>query len=182
MVDVTYIGYHGTSKEAYAQIEENGFLYKKRKNHWLGQGVYFFYEDYEQAEWWAGQCRTVKYEQQSPCVLQAIIQVPHNRVLNTDTTPGRKKFNASLQEILKAISENNIEFNNVNKEYAKQCIICASFDNIKDVDVILKVFENSKKSYEWLEESAKFSKPTHTQICVRKISCIKELNLKEECS
>ncbi len=36
------IGYHGTKKEAVDAIAQNGFDFKPRLDHWLGDGFYFY--------------------------------------------------------------------------------------------------------------------------------------------
>lgn len=47
------IAYHGTYESAANNIlRENKFKVEYRKNHWLGQGVYFFREDFERARLW----------------------------------------------------------------------------------------------------------------------------------
>ena len=39
----TIVGYHGTNRKNLSSIKNNNFKLKKDRNHWLGNGVYFFY-------------------------------------------------------------------------------------------------------------------------------------------
>ncbi|TMN21927.1 hypothetical protein [Lentibacillus cibarius] len=52
--DVVINGFHGTDNKVAVAIEqEKTYTYSKRSDHWLGQGIYFFSEDPEQAMSWA---------------------------------------------------------------------------------------------------------------------------------
>lgn len=46
-----FIGYHGTKKYSKSSIERDGFI--KSPKGWLGEGTYFFQEDYQLAINWA---------------------------------------------------------------------------------------------------------------------------------
>lgn len=43
--------FHGTDNRYVASILKSGFICKPNKQHWLGNGVYF-YMDYSLAQWW----------------------------------------------------------------------------------------------------------------------------------
>ena len=46
--------YHGTEcKAAESILEQRQFVVKRRDDHWLGNGVYFFLDDKRKAAWWA---------------------------------------------------------------------------------------------------------------------------------
>lgn len=47
------LAHHGTCKYYKKRIDENGFAPSRGTKHWLGDGVYFFREDEEQAKTWA---------------------------------------------------------------------------------------------------------------------------------
>lgn len=49
---IELIGYHGTFEECSTKILDDGFTHSERKDHWLGQGIYFF-DDSDFATWWA---------------------------------------------------------------------------------------------------------------------------------
>lgn len=51
MGEVRFSAYHGTDKAYLNSIISNGFEYKPNKEHWLGNGIYFFIE-YDLAKWW----------------------------------------------------------------------------------------------------------------------------------
>ena len=52
MKDVNINAYHATDQKCLDWILKKGFIYKPNKDHWLGNGVYFFIE-YELARWWS---------------------------------------------------------------------------------------------------------------------------------
>ena len=52
MKDVNFNAYHATDQKCLDGILKEGFICKPNKEHWLGNGVYFFIE-YELALWWS---------------------------------------------------------------------------------------------------------------------------------
>ncbi len=92
---VSLSGYHGTSSVHRKSIEELGFDPEKtleRKDHWLGQGVYFFL-DQEQAKWWAGNAvAKLRNTQSFQLVYQSDIQVERERYLDLDNNLELEKF------------------------------------------------------------------------------------------
>lgn len=73
---ITMTSYHGTCSNAVDNIEKYGLdpkQVKRRDDHWLGQGVYFF-ENYRKAQWWADSIAGKPYNQGSfPIIYQADI-------------------------------------------------------------------------------------------------------------
>ena len=54
MNEKTLVGYHGTKIENVEQILKNGFKMSKSKENnleWLGDGVYFWEDDYYAVQW-----------------------------------------------------------------------------------------------------------------------------------
>lgn len=97
------IGYHGTCSKYRCNIEKDGLDPQKckyRKDHWLGQGVYFF-DDYEKAMWWA----TTISSQNDNCgaiIFKSIIEAPDEEVLNLDDN---KQLDEFMTESLKLIED-----------------------------------------------------------------------------
>ena len=100
------IGYHGTCLKYRHNIEENGLdpsQCKYRRNHWLGQGVYFF-DDYEKAMWWAS---TTSF-QNGNCggvIFQANIEAMDEEVLDLDNGQQLDIFITASMETLSEIEK-----------------------------------------------------------------------------
>ncbi len=100
------IGYHGTCTKYQYDIETNGLdpaKTKYRKNHWLGQGVYFF-DDYEKALWWASSISS----QNNNCgeiIFEANIKAPDEEVLNLDDNKQLDNFISVIFKLIKEIEE-----------------------------------------------------------------------------
>lgn len=95
--------YHGTSKTYSNIITETGFELPpvKRVDHWLGNGIYFFREDDEQALIWAV-TKFKKYSEETEAhVLETVIQIPDENFLNLDTRGGLRKFKSFLGTVEK---------------------------------------------------------------------------------
>lgn len=96
-------GYHGTCSKYRYDIEKNGLDPRKckhRKDHWLGQGVYFF-DDYDKAMWWA----TTSSSQNNNCgavIFESTIEAADEKVLNLDDNKQLDKF---MTESLKVIED-----------------------------------------------------------------------------
>ena len=66
---------------------------KKKDNHWLGHGVYFF-DEYELAHWWAETKTAVQNKKYSrddkACVIEA--EILYGKSIDLDTIKGRNSF------------------------------------------------------------------------------------------
>lgn len=90
------IGYHGTKKAAVDAIAQNGFDFKPRLDHWLGDGFYF-YELEELAKWWA----TRNFANENPMILQVEIKV--ESILDLDKPSNMSFLQESFIEIYNAL-------------------------------------------------------------------------------
>ena len=100
MGDISFKGYHGTCSWEEQSIESKGLdpqATKYRKDHWLGQGVYFF-ENIEQAKWWAAM-QSEKRSSSWSIIYQADILADKSQVLNLDN-------NDELEDFLNVIRRN----------------------------------------------------------------------------
>lgn len=89
-----FLGYHGTSLTAAKRIIANGFeIREERDDHWLGQGIYFFNEDIEQAELWALR----RYHGRKSAVIKADISIPRDKVLDLHTREGLNYLSGYLE-------------------------------------------------------------------------------------
>ncbi|MDD2587080.1 MAG: hypothetical protein PHT79_07655 [Syntrophomonadaceae bacterium] len=98
--------FHGTDHQSAASICNKGLNLpcKIRKDHYLGQGVYFFREDWLQAKVWA----IIKIKQtewlkdRKPCIIMAYLRVPEEKFLNLDTRWGLEKLTQHIARIQEA--------------------------------------------------------------------------------
>lgn len=98
--------YHGTTaSKAKSIIGDGNFVFQQRPDHWLGQGVYFFVNDYDAAVWWAGQGQDKDVKR---AVLEYELEVDENDLLDLDTLTGMRKFNEFLEEAERLITVSDV--------------------------------------------------------------------------
>lgn len=166
------IGFHGTKKKAYDSIKIEGFRVKARDTHWLGQGVYFFLEDFEEAKRWAVYCIDADPKEVLG-VIEARIEVPYNQYLNLDTASGHDLLVKYAKDVITQIEEKQI---GVEGELSKEKIRCLILDSISRESVKVITMSFQKKPSKSVNEphviGNAFDK-RHIQICVRDTNCIK---------
>lgn len=110
----------------------NGFQFQTRRDHWLGNGIYFFLDDKLKAEWWA-QMAVRKYESKnkgkksSPCVLYLEAKTDINKVIDLNVEAGQKL----LDDFAEYLKQQNIHINipddddlsDVEKEHISRCTL-----------------------------------------------------------
>ncbi|MDF8368322.1 hypothetical protein G9403_02275 [Weissella paramesenteroides] len=194
--------YHGTLKE-HVEIIVNNFELNNNNpfiipsnNHadWLGRGVYFWEDSYENGKWWAN----IKSKGKEIGVICASVEVDFNDFLNMDLRKSQEDFQCfirSMNEQLKAhkkavdLDSNKIieDFSGCTSykrgEYAK---LIAVFAEIEGYKVIKKTFEQKKILPDGTIDRGRTGHVdirfpelspyyTNTQICVRDQSVIKNL-------
>lgn len=110
--------YHGTNDIASKSIMENGFRIPSfsRNDHWLGNGVYFFREDCEQAFMW-GRSKFLRDKGTKEIhVIRAHIEIEEENYLNLDTRNGMNKLRRFLRDFRKLLSNYSINLDEVSEE------------------------------------------------------------------
>ena len=87
-----YTCYHGTIQKFADNIKNTKkFKIENRNNHWLGNGVYFFVNNFFEAEWWSKQAKKKfirENEPDEPKVKRQVIRLQVNinpkRLLDLD--------------------------------------------------------------------------------------------------
>lgn len=114
--------FHGSAaydiEKLIKDIQENGFKYKVRDNHWLGQGIYFFSEE-EWALMWSNQSRNLS---KNKCIITAKIFCEDERFLDLDIVSNHKKIGKYIQEINEILKKEKILLKfRENDRYQKTC-------------------------------------------------------------
>jgi len=172
------LAFHGTYESAAVDILGTSFnMGKRRPDHWLGQGVYFFREDLKQALIWGKTKikRTIELHGQRAAVLETIINTKSTEFLNLDTRDGMELFDEFALELNRFNKEHGIEFN-VDNPNVLRCLYCDQLP--KTVKVIQRTFTvESKYDGKTLFQDVDL-RLQGIQLCVRDISSIDQQSTK----
>lgn len=158
----TYIGYHGTTVlrgENILSSKQYSISYKEEE--WLGQGVYFFEKDIQQAVNFCVKAR--KYEDY--IILKSKIEA--NICIDLDNLETMK----ILERISKEINKRYMKLKDGSPRKLKNAVILEKLYKIKQYDVVKKTFPVLKTTnindtnFIWVQ----------VQICVRNRECIKTI-------
>lgn len=175
--DINIVGFHGTNKTAANTIlEEKRFIPKENKNHWLGQGVYFFREDNDQALSWAIQQSRVTKDSEA-VVLKVDIKVEKKYFFNLNSRVDLfrlKKIVTSIYEKLQKI-EFELSFKD-DGEFDAHAYRCAIIDliPINIMKIVQNNFPFEQPQPLRLQEFKQMDIRMHSiQVCVRDLELIK---------
>lgn len=180
MIKTLYPLYHGTREEHGLSIldgfhdpDQQAFIIKNEREHaqWLGDGVYFWEDSLEKANWWSS---TIKKEK-NPFVLIAKVKVEYDSFLNLDLSESQREFEQFIEEVRVALIDNSLDLvdpsmgeDEVDAGFSK---LVQAYATSKNKKVIKKTFEN-KSIHNPLRGKVKVDFPemsvyyTDTQICV----------------
>ena len=168
----TYKGYHGTVSNYAKKIETDGFTIKPSKpedDHWLGHGIYF-YEDYEDARYWAES--KSKKKQQTPVVYKATLEANDEDIFDLDIKMNVIKLAEYEEEYSKFLKEMGIIIKGTDKQY--RCTLLDSYKKEFAIMIISYTFENR---WSWTENNTKSKvidiKFKKKQLCATNSSVIK---------
>ncbi|MEJ9331089.1 hypothetical protein [Bacillus licheniformis] len=175
------VGYHGTFEEHLESILSEGFKPQERKNHWLGQGTYF-YTNKRLANWWIStnskKDPLKKRFKSKPVIVKAKIEEYENKIIDFDSNEDVDRFYDCFKKYEKQISK--IHFSN--DEHVNLCACIDILAQLCDWTVIIRTFEkNDRKPSYGKVDTITFDKKViplnvhykETQICVRDQECIK---------
>lgn len=166
-------GYHGTLLERAKKILAGNYkIGHKRNDHWLGQGVYFFREDYEQARSWT--IPIMRRNQKDGAVLITTFSIDSDAVMDLDSRKGLSDFVKLKERYHEFCIKNKIEI--VANENVLRCAICDEIP--KEIKVILRTFQGNA----WFDQSLEeVDLSMHgKQVCVRDVGILntKQTNIK----
>lgn len=112
----TFIGFHGTELDTAYTIKEKAFKVRKCREHWLGDGVYFFIDGISasasnDAENWAiaeaWDKKNQKYSYMKYAILKAKISIDDDKLLDLTKLEGLKFFNTARKILFRKIKLQN---------------------------------------------------------------------------
>jgi hypothetical protein len=165
-------GYHGTEEQYVNDILKNGFTSNVRKDHWLGQGIYFYTELYL-AQWWIETKIKNRNSYSKASVIEVDIVADESKILNLDSILGMNLF---FKELTKFFTTTTISLKFTNKPIKNLCFAVDSVKRRLEISVVIKSFLKDNPSYGEqnigsFEKDFKFNLPLNfayleTQICV----------------
>ncbi|QBX08330.1 hypothetical protein [Streptococcus gordonii] len=117
--------YHGTGLSNYEEIlKTQQFIYQKRKNHWLGNGVYFFVEDFTRAKRWAEGNRPDKST--DPVVIETEFDFESNELLDLDKSDDLNKLDDFARIFKTELQRNRVQIRDID-EHEFHCKLLDAF-------------------------------------------------------
>lgn len=173
------IGFHGCDMDVFERVIKRGESLKKSQNEydWLGNGIYFWEQNYQRAYDWARKSPKIK----NPAVIGAVLDLGYCLNLTDSSSSERLKMG---YDILKLRCEQaNIEMpENIPSEKVadilKRNLDCSVIQQIHDYNRENKLPEYDSVRGIFLEgdevyPGACFREKTHVQICIINPNCIK---------
>lgn len=136
--------YHGTDEASSQSIlSSKEFIVKRRQDHWLGNGVYFFIDDFKKAEWWANQI--TKKNGKLPVVLYLNLDVDDTELLNLNIESDLDTLNNFSKELFKDLKKHNV-FIKFKDEHELNCFVLDSFfEKYPNYKVVRRTFNSTNK-------------------------------------
>ena len=165
--------FHATDMSRVEPILKNGFYCKHSEDHWLGNGIYFYF-DFRLAQWWATN-PTSKFgiKITNSAILFVDISIDKSKILDLRTLDG---YSECLR-IYKEFNEYATRYLEDDVKHSKKKFRCSFFDYIfrsYEIDCIIGSFVHKNKAYLKsfpecdLDQMRLFDLPfAETQICVR---------------
>jgi hypothetical protein len=167
--------YHGTDYEVAQIIISKGFKFKENKEHWLGNGIYF-YNDISLARWWTEK-PTNKFgtDIKVPGIVRCVLSVDNDRLLDLRKLDHYIWFSDRYKEFYEYVinSEIVIEKEEESKEFKTKQLRCAFCDFLKNkftIDALVGTFDLPEQPYLPCAYGTGFNKFAlhyiETQVCV----------------
>lgn len=151
---ITLNCFHGTIKHYADQvIQEKKFTIKRRDDHWLGNGVYFFINDREKAKWWSKEAsKRANFNEELKAIAgdttEKVIYLEttlNNReLLDLDTENGQKRIKDFIDYLLKRKSRITGIVSS-GEEHKALCKILDLFAKTENVKATSYTFESNRK-------------------------------------
>lgn len=169
---IIFTAFHGTALEVAKKIvSEKKITPKFRRDHWLGQGVYFFKDDYSQALFWADYKikNTIACKGETSAVVYTLIETENNSMLNLDSREDWIYFSQFIRKLRDFMIKEKIKLtikDSSKKELYFQCYYCDKLP--KKFKLIQRTFKVNSKIYDNDDNLKQINMYLNgTQICVR---------------
>lgn len=148
---IQFTAYHGTCSIHKASIEQHGFSpekVKRRDDHWLGQGVYFF-SDQNIATWWAKDQASKDWNKGSfPVVYQCEISTDESAYFDLDVYSNLDYFFNYAIQLKRDIDESpDLTNKPIFTDDSFRAILFDYFKRANNIDVIVYTFSKPLASY-----------------------------------
>lgn len=182
------VGYHGTCTKHRKSIEKNGLdpgRVNFRKDHWLGQGVYFF-DDFDKALWWARDISNKEWNKGSAALIyRAEIEAAENEILNLDDNAQVDEFYSFILDHIENIEKSDEGKIPIFRPEQMRAVYFDYYKTIKNIFVVIRTFRKDVVKYgsyrnrEQVKKQRQLSNIlgicyNEKQICVSVKECIKD--------
>lgn len=173
------IGFHGCDMDVFERVIKHGESLKKSQNEydWLGNGIYFWEQNYQRAYDWA--CKSPKIKK--PAVIGAVLDLGYCLNLTDSSSSERLKMGYNILKL--RCEQANVEMpENIPSEKVadilKRNLDCAVIqqihdynreNNLPEYDSVRGIFLEGDTAY----PGSCFREKTHVQICIINPNCIK---------
>ena len=177
-----YNCFHGTTRTVANIVKDTSkFQYNLRNDHWLGNGIYFFIEDYDKAKWWAK--TLARRERKSKAsVISLVATIQRNKILDLDAEKERKDFYQFVLDFIAANpviegldftytsspSDENIDMN----EAKLRCFMLDLIQKINNYDACKYTFVDDKLTYSLPNVNSSLIRNNGVQLCIYNQSVI----------
>lgn len=173
------LGFHGCNRETYERVLFKGEALRKSMNSydWLGNGVYFWEQNFARAQEWARQ----RHGDENACVIGAVIDLGYCLNLTDSFAAEYLELGYDLLKLRCTLANIPLPVNQPSKKTSDvllRDLDCAVIQQINDYaeydeglafDSVRGVFVEGAPAY----DGSEFRTKTHIQICVRNPNCIK---------
>lgn len=139
--------YHATDLEAAKAIQKGCFSCRTNKEHWLGNGIYF-YQDYSLAEWWATN-PTNKFGTtiSTPAIITCEVDDLKHRSLNLLKLKDYKLFCKSFNDEFLPLYIKNQDEHEIPDWKQVRCAFCDFMASLHRYDIIIGNFNKQDQPY-----------------------------------
>lgn len=168
------VAYHGTDMSVAKDIVNDRFICKSNKEHWLGDGIYF-YPDLSLAKWWTSN-PTSKFGVaiEKPAIIKCEIEIDEDRILNLSELSGFTKYIKLIDDFFSvALSDRSRPSERI--DYKKwRCAFFNYVFEINEADLIIAPFLVPTQPYFPISKNKTLFEHmnimyTERQICLREV-------------
>lgn len=135
--------YHGTDEVSLQSIlSQKKFKFKRRQDHWLGDGAYFFIDDFEKAKWWS---KVISSKSgRPPVVLYFNLRVSDTELLNLNIESDLNMLDRFSEELFRTLNENKFSLK-FKDEHELNCFVLNSFfERNPNYKVVRRTFHSTR--------------------------------------